>query len=457
MATVGAINLMINANASGVTRGVATARGALLSLQNVVPVVTGLMAGLTSEIMQNVNAYAVQEASLSKLEVLLGSQGAAVQKFAQIQQLAAASPLGVGDMMQASSTLLGFGMNAERLLPTLKMLSDVSLGNADRFQSLSLAMAQVTAAGRLQGQDLLQLVNAGFNPLQVISENTGMSMLELKKRMEDGQISVKMVEEAFRLATSEGGRFENGTTRMADTVSGSMAKLSDATDRLRASWGEMIAPEVKSTFNWMSQKMEEMTIGARYLTNMRNGQDSIAAAFNAAAGSTAMKTVDEEVKKTQEVSKVLTDEIKKADAAKSSKEAIDSIRKQRQEAEQLADTYGRQADAVREQLDPMLRLQREMRGIYSLVGVGALDSATAQRAIGKMTSDAASSAAIGFAPTLRSGSGEAAKAMAQKQLDKQNEQLKAQEEARISQQAMLDLMKDSNKLLGKLQTIGLLN
>lgn len=172
MATVGAINLMINANASGVTRGVATARGALLSLQNVVPVVTGLMAGLTSEIMQNVNAYAVQEASLSKLEVLLGSQGAAVQKFAQIQQLAAASPLGVGDMMQASSTLLGFGMNAERLLPTLKMLSDVSLGNADRFQSLSLAMAQVTAAGRLQGQDLLQLVNAGFNPLQVISENT---------------------------------------------------------------------------------------------------------------------------------------------------------------------------------------------------------------------------------------------------------------------------------------------
>ena len=77
------------------------------------------------------------------------------------------------------------------------------MGNAERFQRLALAFSQVSAAGKLQGQDLLQMVNAGFNPLQEISKKTGESMLELKERMSDGRISLKEVEEAMKSATSE--------------------------------------------------------------------------------------------------------------------------------------------------------------------------------------------------------------------------------------------------------------
>lgn len=93
------------------------------------------------------------------------------------------------------------------------------MGNADRFQHLALAFAQVSAAGKLTGQDLLQMVNAGFNPLQEISKKTGKSISELKDDMADGAISVKMVEDAMKGATSEGGRFFGGMEKASKTFS----------------------------------------------------------------------------------------------------------------------------------------------------------------------------------------------------------------------------------------------
>lgn len=59
------------------------------------------------------------------------------------------------------------------------------MGNASRFQLLSLAFSQMSATGRLMGQDLNQMINAGFNPLQEISKKTGKSIGELKEAMAD--------------------------------------------------------------------------------------------------------------------------------------------------------------------------------------------------------------------------------------------------------------------------------
>ena len=77
----------------------------------------------------------------------------------------------------------------------------------NKLSSLTLAFSQVQSTGRLMGQDLLQMIGQGFNPLQIISEKTGRSMADLKKDMENGAISADMVTEAFKIATSEGGRF----------------------------------------------------------------------------------------------------------------------------------------------------------------------------------------------------------------------------------------------------------
>lgn len=160
----------------------------------------------------------------SSFEVLLGGKG--VSGFmSEMKQFAVDSPLSMNGVANAAQTLLGFGIAAEKVMPTIKQIGDISMGNEDRFKSLSLAFAQMSATGKLMGQDLLQMINAGFNPLQVISEKTGKSIGELKKDMESGAISSEMVADAFASATKKGGKFYGMTQKQAEGIRGLQAQL----------------------------------------------------------------------------------------------------------------------------------------------------------------------------------------------------------------------------------------
>jgi len=172
-----------------------------------------------------------------QFEVLTKSAEKSRDLIKSFRDEAIKSPLSVVDYANAGKTLMAFGTSAEKTLPILKMLGDVSLGNSERFGSLALAFAQTQAAGRLMGQEVLQFVNAGFNPLQEISRKTGRSMIELKKAMEDGAISAAMVTDAFRSATSQGGLFFGAIEKGASTTEGKMAKVRDAVDSLQISFG----------------------------------------------------------------------------------------------------------------------------------------------------------------------------------------------------------------------------
>jgi tape measure domain-containing protein len=186
-------------------------------------------------------ASQVEDATIA-FEVLTGSAKDGQLLFQQIRDFAAASPVTFSNAAEATKTMMSFGVAAQDVQKNLQMLSDVTGGNNDRFKMLSLAFSQTTAAGRLMGQDLLQMVNAGFNPLQQISKTTGESMIELKKRMEDGGISTQEVRQAFIDATSEGGMFEGMTDRLAQTVSGKLnIALSDMEQKLAAA-GEALGP-----------------------------------------------------------------------------------------------------------------------------------------------------------------------------------------------------------------------
>ena len=186
-------------------------------------------------------ASQVEDATIA-FEVLTGSAKDGQLLFQQIRDFAAASPVTFSNAAEATKTMMSFGVAAQDVQKNLQMLSDVTGGNNERFKNLALAFSQMSAAGRLMGQDVLQMINAGFNPLQQISKTTGESMIELKKRMEDGGISTQEVRQAFIDATSEGGMFEGMTDRLAQTVSGKLnIALSDMEQKLAAA-GEALGP-----------------------------------------------------------------------------------------------------------------------------------------------------------------------------------------------------------------------
>ena len=158
---------------------------------------------------------------------MLGSVSAATKKVDELKKFAAKTPFEMGDLAAATQTLLSFGIESEKTGDIMKMLGDVSLGNSQKFSSLALVFGQVSSQGKLMGQDLLQMINAGFNPLQVISEKTGESMESLKERMSAGEIGIAEVTQAFQWATSEGGKFYNGMEAGSKTFSGLVSTLKD--------------------------------------------------------------------------------------------------------------------------------------------------------------------------------------------------------------------------------------
>lgn len=159
---------------------------------------------------------------------LLGSEQKAASLMRELSQFAAKTPLQLNDLARGAQMLLSFNVEAERVMPILHAIGDISMGDAGKLQSLTLAFSQMSSTGRLMGQDLLQMINAGFNPLTVIAEKTGKSVAQLKDEMSKGAISAKQVEEAFIAVTSAGGKFYGMLEKQSKGLGGSLSNLEGA-------------------------------------------------------------------------------------------------------------------------------------------------------------------------------------------------------------------------------------
>ena len=138
-------------------------------------------------------------------------------------------------LLEAQRTMVGYQVDVEKAFATLKQIGDIAMGDSQKMQSLSLAFAQASSAGVLMTQDYKQMVNAGFNPLQVISERTGESMASLLDKMSKGGISAEMMAQAFQWATDEQGQFHNAAQNAGDTSAGRLAALRNEIDDIKIS------------------------------------------------------------------------------------------------------------------------------------------------------------------------------------------------------------------------------
>jgi tape measure domain-containing protein len=164
------------------------------------------------------------------------------------------------EVFAEAQTMLGFGIAAKNIMPSMRMLGDVAMGNAERMKSLSLVFAQTSAAGKLTGQDMLQYVSAGFNPLQAISEKTGRSMIQLKDDMSKGKISFKDVAGAFEYATGPMGRFHNGMKKMGETPTGKWMAFTGALGAFAGTVGVALLPVLGGVTSILSGLMSNVPV-----------------------------------------------------------------------------------------------------------------------------------------------------------------------------------------------------
>ena len=195
------------------------------------------------------------------IQTLLGSKEKADELMSQVREYAKISPLEFSDVTQATQMMLGFNIEAEKVPRYLQAIGDVSMGDTQRFNSLTLAFSQMSAAGKLMGQDFNQMVGQGFNPLQFMTEKTGKSMAQLKEEMSKGAISAEMVQQAFIDATSAGGKFYQMSENASKTINGQLSMMQDAMD---------------TAFNELGQKSEGVIIkGIQTTTSLIENYETI--------------------------------------------------------------------------------------------------------------------------------------------------------------------------------------
>ncbi len=217
------------------------------ALQGAATLLASATAALSAGAMAGVKYNAQMEQYITSFGTMLGSAEKAQNMISQIKKFAAETPFELPDLAKGAQTLLAFGTAEEKVLPIMKMLGDVSQGNKEKFDGLTLAFAQCQSTGKLMGQDLLQMINQGFNPLNEISKMTGKSVAQLKEEMSKGAISAEMVAAAFEHATSEGGQFYNAMEAQSKTFSGQLSTLKDNALSLLGEITESFTGSLKDT------------------------------------------------------------------------------------------------------------------------------------------------------------------------------------------------------------------
>jgi tape measure domain-containing protein len=223
---------------------------------------TKLTVGLTLPIVAlgaaSLKAASDFEKMQEQLSIMLGSAEKGKKMFNDITKFASQTPLETKDIMQATNTMLSFGIASDKVLEYQRQLGDIAGGNAERFRALSLAFSQASSAGKLQGQDLMQMINAGFNPLEQIAKRTGKTVGYWKEQMSKGKVTMDMVTQAMKDATSEGGRYHNMMLKMSKTAGGQLSTLQDNWNMALANFGKEILPLAIKGMSALSKILEKI-------------------------------------------------------------------------------------------------------------------------------------------------------------------------------------------------------
>ena len=225
----------------------------------------GVTLPLAAMATAGVKYNAELESYNANLTTLLGGNKKQAEELLKtLKETAKTTPYETSQLVKATQTMMAFGVSAKDAQKYLNQIGDISMGNAERLSGLTLAFSQVQSAGKLTGQDLLQMINQGFNPLNIISKETGESMASLKERMSQGGVSAQEVAHAFEIATSKGGLFYKGMEKGSKTTEGRISTLKDSFKEMTGSLTESLLPVLQKlvvsltkVFDWFGSLNSE--------------------------------------------------------------------------------------------------------------------------------------------------------------------------------------------------------
>lgn len=201
--------------------------------------VAGVTAAMGTGIALGVKYNASIEQYQTSFEVMTSSADKAAEVIERLKKVGAETPFELPELADTTQLLMNYGFTADDAMDKMMMLGDISQGSADKMSRIATAYGQMSSAGKVSLEDVKQMIEAGFNPLQEISESTGESMESLYKRISKGTLSVDEITASMERATSEGGKYFKSMEKQSQTVNGLISTLKDNAQQLL---GEVVKP-----------------------------------------------------------------------------------------------------------------------------------------------------------------------------------------------------------------------
>lgn len=216
----------VSSNVGGLEKSVSDLERKLVTGLKVATV--GAIGALTGLAVSSIKTAANFQQFRVSFESMLGSADKAKSLLKSITLFAKETPFELNQVVEGSKRLIAYNVAAEKVIPTFKILGDIAAGvGTDKLPQLITAFGQVSAKGRLMGQELLQFTEAGVNLGGELSKSFGVTRTELEKMVSEGKIGFADVERALQNMTSEGNLFHDGMINQSRTLNGMISNLKD--------------------------------------------------------------------------------------------------------------------------------------------------------------------------------------------------------------------------------------
>jgi len=217
------------------------------SLQTVATRGAIAFAGLSTGIGLAVSQAAKFEQIDTQFEVLIGNTEEAQAALEDLKDFSTNTNFQFDSIAKAGQQLLGFGFSADELRPKLEQIGNVAAAIGKPIDDIGLIFGQVSAAGKLTGERLLQFQERAIPIGPAIAETLGIAESEVKEFVSKGLVDFATFEKAFASLSKEGGIAFNALEKQSGTTSGQFSNLKDNVSFLAADLGKEFLPVVKST------------------------------------------------------------------------------------------------------------------------------------------------------------------------------------------------------------------
>lgn len=261
----GSVVIDTSLNNEGLEKNIDNIGGSFNRLKSIATKALGAI-GFGTLVKEGVEYNATVEQLQTSFEVMTGSATKATDIVERLKEIGAKTPFEFTDLADTTQLLMNYGLTADEAIEKMQMLGDISQGSADKMNRIAMAYGQMSSAGKVQLEDIKQMIEAGFNPLQEISQSTGESMASLYDRISKGTISVDEITASMERSTSAGGKYFQSMEKQSQTLNGQWSTAKDNFSNLLGSILKPISELLTNTIlpavnNFMSKLQEKIDNG----------------------------------------------------------------------------------------------------------------------------------------------------------------------------------------------------